>query len=104
MTLPLLTVEVISTRPVTVCRPNEIFQVYSEPQAIGNTVQGKDGCYPTVLATLPDVSNSLIRFVSIRAPITVRITSKLTRLAGRRVLPTSAKCQVRLKAEAKRTL
>src|SRR5262245_27777960 len=43
---------------------------------------GKDGGYPTVLPTVPDVSNSLIRFVSIRAAKAVRITSKLTRPAG----------------------
>ena len=43
---------------------------------------GKDGGYPTVLPTVPDVSNSLIRFVSIRAAGTVRITSKLITPAG----------------------
>ena len=43
---------------------------------------GKDGGYPTVLPTVPDVSNSLIRFVSIRTAGTVRITSRLTRPPG----------------------
>jgi hypothetical protein len=45
-------------------------------------VPGKDGGYPTVLPTVPDVSNSLIRFVSIRTVLAVRITSRLTRPPG----------------------
>ena len=48
-------------------------------QRDGDAVPGKDGGYPTVLPTDPDVSNSLIRFVSIRAATTVQITSKPSR-------------------------
>ena len=43
---------------------------------------GKDGGYPTVFPTVPDVSNSLIRFLSIQAAKTVRITSKFITPAG----------------------
>jgi hypothetical protein len=43
------------------------------------TWPGKDGGYPTVLPTVPDVSNSLIRFFSILAALAVRILSKLTK-------------------------
>jgi hypothetical protein len=41
---------------------------------------GKDGGYPTVLPTVPDVHNSRIRFLSILAALAVGITSKLTSL------------------------
>src|SRR5262249_8762696 len=43
---------------------------------------GRTGGYPTGPPTVPDVSNSLIRFLSIRAAGTVRITSRLTRPPG----------------------
>ena len=43
---------------------------------------GRAGGYPTGPPTVPDVSNSLIRFFSILAALAVRITSKLTRPAG----------------------
>ena len=43
---------------------------------------GKDGGYPTVLPTVPDVRHSRIRFFSIRAALTVRITSRLTKPPG----------------------
>jgi hypothetical protein len=45
-------------------------------------VPGRAGGYPTGPLTVPDVSNSLIRFVSIRAASTVWITSRLTRPPG----------------------
>ena len=43
---------------------------------------GKAGGYPTGPPTVPDVSNSLIRFVSLQAANAVRITSRLTRPPG----------------------
>jgi hypothetical protein len=43
---------------------------------------GKDGGYPTVLPTVPDVRYSRIRFFSILTVLAVRITSKLTTPAG----------------------
>ena len=43
---------------------------------------GRAGGYPTGPPTVPDVSNSLIRFVSIRAASAVWITSRLTKPAG----------------------
>lgn len=43
---------------------------------------GRAGGYPTGPPTVPDVSNSLIRFVSIRAAVADRITSRLTRPSG----------------------
>jgi hypothetical protein len=48
----------------------------------GGQVPGRAGGYPTGPPTVPDVSNSLIRFVSIRAAGTVRITSRLTKPPG----------------------
>jgi len=45
-------------------------------------VPGRAGGYPTGPPTVPDVSNSLIRFVSIHPASAVRITSRLTRPAG----------------------
>ena len=43
---------------------------------------GRAGGYPAGPPTVPDVSNSLIRFVSIVTVLAVRITSRLTRPAG----------------------
>jgi len=61
---------------------NAPFHIYSKPQAGSDAVPGRAGGYPTGPPTVPDVSNSLIRFVSIRTASAVRITSRLTRPAG----------------------
>jgi len=63
-------------------RPNRGPSAFSEPQAGGGQVPGRAGGYPTGPPTVPDVSNSLIRFFSILAALAVGITSKLTRPAG----------------------
>jgi hypothetical protein len=62
--------------------PTTALQIYSKPHAGSGQVPGRAGGYPTGPPTVPDVSNSLIRFVSIRTASAVRITSKLTRPAG----------------------
>jgi hypothetical protein len=54
----------------------------AEPQPGSDAVPGRAGGYPTGPPTVPDVSNSLIRFVSIRTAVTVRITSRLTKPPG----------------------
>jgi hypothetical protein len=45
-------------------------------------VPGRAGGYPTGPPTVPDERNSRIRFLSIRAAVTVRITSRLTKPPG----------------------
>jgi hypothetical protein len=80
-----------TVQPATSCRsnarrlgppPNRIHSVQAEPHAGGGHEPGRAGGYPTGPPTVPDVSNSLIRFVSIRAALTVRITSRLTKPPG----------------------
>src|SRR5919109_4121761 len=78
----LVALQIISTHPITCRCPNETFHVQSEPQAGSGQVPGRAGGYPTGPPTVPDVSNSLIRFVSILTALAVRITSRLTRPPG----------------------
>jgi hypothetical protein len=70
------------TPPRTASRPPAAFQIHSLTPPGRAAVPGKDGGYPAVLPTVPDVSNSLIRFVSIHTAGTVWITSRLTKPPG----------------------
>jgi hypothetical protein len=62
--------------------PTVSIRVQQNPHAGGGHVPGRAGGYPTGPPTVPDVSNSLIRFVSIRAVLAVQITSRLTKPPG----------------------
>jgi hypothetical protein len=70
------------TSPITCRCPIVSLRFKQEPQAGSGQVPGRAGGYPTGPPTVPDVSNSLIRFVSIRTVLAVRITSRLTKPPG----------------------
>jgi hypothetical protein len=70
------------TPAITCRRPDAAVRFKQVRKRAAVTWPGRAGGYPTGPPTVPDVSNSLIRFVSIHTAGTVWITSKLTRPAG----------------------